>query len=341
MDISKDDASLVQAARRGERDAFAALLDRHRRVLVALCRHALGDVSLAEDAAQEAALQAMLNLDRLRDPDRFGAWLAGIGLNVCRRWLRHRSREVWSWEALLGGSRIAEPTDRAPIPEEAAETAAHLGIEVGAVKTRLHKARGALRRRLWTLWMEENVTAQAGTQPVEVRIRDIRRIPSGEGKPQQHVVVLEENGGGRQLPIWIGPAEAEALALQTEKVQPPRPATYAFTASLLQAAESRLREVRITRLTGNVFYAVAEVEGPRGSAVVDARPSDALNLAAAAGAPIRVEPAVFEANDSSHAAPTFPVRDPFGAGTVGVQDIAAEVTARWAAQDAPASPKGD
>lgn len=88
------DASLVIAARGGDRQAFSTLLQRHRPLLVAVCRRALGDAGWAEDAAQEAALQALLGLEALRRADRFGAWLAGMGLNVCRRWLRDRSRSA-------------------------------------------------------------------------------------------------------------------------------------------------------------------------------------------------------------------------------------------------------
>jgi RNA polymerase sigma-70 factor, ECF subfamily len=67
-----DDATLVRRAREGDKGAFAVLLARHRPMLVALCRRALGDPGLAEDAAQEAALQALLSLDRLERPERFG-----------------------------------------------------------------------------------------------------------------------------------------------------------------------------------------------------------------------------------------------------------------------------
>src|SRR5688500_10311075 len=105
MDDERDDAALVLAARGGDRGAFGALVARHRPLLLALCRRALGDAAPAEDAAQEAVLQAMLGLDRLRRPDRFGPWLAGIGLNVCRRTLQARTRDAWSWEAVVGGRR--------------------------------------------------------------------------------------------------------------------------------------------------------------------------------------------------------------------------------------------
>jgi DNA-directed RNA polymerase specialized sigma24 family protein len=105
-------AALVSAAQQGDKGALATLVVRHRPMLVAVCRGALGDVDLAEDAAQEAVLLALMSLDRLRQADRFGPWLAGIGLNVCRRWLRERSRVSWSWEAVAGqGGVDARPSD--------------------------------------------------------------------------------------------------------------------------------------------------------------------------------------------------------------------------------------
>jgi hypothetical protein len=83
----QEDAALVQLARDGDRAAFATLLGRHWELLLALCRRALDDPELARDAAQEAALQAMLGLDRLRQATSFGPWLGGIG----RRSRRGRS----------------------------------------------------------------------------------------------------------------------------------------------------------------------------------------------------------------------------------------------------------
>jgi DNA-directed RNA polymerase specialized sigma24 family protein len=118
-----DDAALVRLALAGDREAFAVLVGRHRPMLVGLCRRVLGDRGLAEDAAQEAVLQAMVGLGRLEQPERFGAWLGGIGLNVCRRWRRDRVREDWSLAALTGGRAALNP-----VPAEPAElTEARVG----------------------------------------------------------------------------------------------------------------------------------------------------------------------------------------------------------------------
>ena len=360
-----EDARLVASARAGDRDAFAALVGRHRRLLTALCRRVLGDPVLAEDAAQEAILQALLALDRLRRPERFGAWLAGIGLNVCRGWLRDPARADWSWQTLAGGRVAREPVDPGATPEDVAaalelagrvrgavddlprgqraavllfylaglghaETAALPGIGVGAIKTRLHNARRRLRRRLWTLWMEDAMTATNQTAFLEMRVADVRRSPR-EGKPPQYIVQLEQVGGERRLPIWIGRFEAEALALQLTGAELPRPGTYAFAAGLLAAAGGRVQEVRISRLAEDVFYAEVVVAGPDGTRTVDARPSDALNLALLTGAPIRTDPAVIDGSEAARAADRpEPWPDPDREGTAGAAELAAEIKATHA-----------
>jgi RNA polymerase sigma-70 factor (ECF subfamily) len=71
------DEDLVTSARAGNRDAFAALIGRHAATTRVLCTRVLGSPFRAEDAVQEAAIGAMLGLDRLREPAKFGPWLAG------------------------------------------------------------------------------------------------------------------------------------------------------------------------------------------------------------------------------------------------------------------------
>jgi bifunctional DNase/RNase len=89
--------------------------------------------------------------------------------------------------------------------------------------------------------------------------------------------------------------EGWSLASLLEKVETKRPLTFAFLNSILEASGATLREIRITRLMDEAFYAVAVIDGPNGTREIDARPSDAVALALLRGAPILVEPAVLSA----------------------------------------------
>jgi bifunctional DNase/RNase len=138
------------------------------------------------------------------------------------------------------------------------------------------------------------ITATARPAWAEVSVTDIRSGAETDPLSRKHVIVLDERDGPRRLPIWIGPAEAVVLALSLQAVETPRPLTYQMAAGLLAACDSRVSEVRITRLTGVVFYAVVVVDGPAGSREVDSRPSDAINLALVTGAPILADSALLD-----------------------------------------------
>ncbi len=123
-------------------------------------------------------------------------------------------------------------------------------------------------------------------------------------------MVLRERSGDRGMPIWIGPAEAGSLALALESVEAPRPFAARLAASLVAAAGARIEEVRVTQLIDSVFYAAVVVRGAAGPEEVDARPSDAINLALAAGVPIRVDDQLFAALEpdyTTRAVAAFPV----------------------------------
>ena len=93
---------------------------------------------------------------------------------------------------------------------------------------------------------------------------------------------------------------------------------------------SKPHKVAVSSLTENVFYASVEVVGPDGrSESVDSRPSDALNVALATGAPTLVEARVFDACAHPDAPPPFPDRDAFGTGSVGAGELVAEAVAGW------------
>ena len=108
------------------------------------------------------------------------------------------------------------------------------------------------------------------------------------------VVLLKEQAGERILPIWIGLSEGLALSLQLRAMTTPRPMTYDLTARLLEVAEARIEQVTVTSLRDNTFYATLRVRVGDRVHDVDARPSDALNVALRVNAPIFVAPEVFE-----------------------------------------------
>ena len=307
----------------GSRGALAELLDRHWDTAVFLAARVLQSPELARDAAQEAAIAAMTDLGRLRSPERFGAWFCGIALNVARRWLRQLRAELPGLPPdqacpAPGPAEVAEAAEVSARVRDAiaalpngqrdavrlfylhglshAEVAEELGVSVGAVKSRLHQARAALAPRLAqvTEIPKEKIMPQtSAVEWIDASVTEVRRS-AGEDLPvQKYIMILAERDGARRLPMWIGPAEATALALALESAEVPRPFTYTLAASLVDAAGSAICEVRITRLIAQVFYAAVIVRGPGGTREVDSRPSDAVNLALVTGAPIRVDSELF------------------------------------------------
>jgi len=313
------DLELVAIAREDAGEAYGLLIARHWAALLTSCRKVSGDGDLADDAAQPAAVEAFISLGRLRDPSRFRPWLLGIGRNLTLQLVRNRIRERWSREALGGGRQLPEgptPEDLAirrevgrqvraavsalPDGQRAAvrlfyledqgqhRAATTLGIPVGALKTRLHKARSRLRRELAPLMEERKMNSAQAAELIEMRITEVWRVPSPEaGQLPRHVLVLDEIGGDRRLPIWVGEFEASTIALQLENVRLPRP-PYDLIAGVLEAVGGKFKEARITRIAEGTFYAEAIVEGTSGERAVDSRASDVLNLALRSGAPIRV-----------------------------------------------------
>jgi bifunctional DNase/RNase len=130
---------------------------------------------------------------------------------------------------------------------------------------------------------------------VDMRVADLVKAPA-PAPPDCYIVLLEAHGDQRRrLLVWIGGTEAISMALRLAGMgQPARPLGADLSAALVGALGGRLAEVRIDRLEEGTFYATVAVDGPQGPAEVDARPSDALNLALAAGVPVRVDGAVLK-----------------------------------------------
>jgi uncharacterized protein len=137
------------------------------------------------------------------------------------------------------------------------------------------------------------MTTATGIGYVQMRIAKVVGLATAEDQPF-HYVVLEEVVGDQQLAIAIGHTEAFSLAARLGEIEWPRPMTYQFVVALVQALGGRVRQVRIERVVEETYLATVEVDGSPGVQPVDARPSDALNLAALVQAPIVVAPEVLQ-----------------------------------------------
>jgi RNA polymerase sigma factor (sigma-70 family) len=324
------DRGLVSSALGGDEQAFAQLVERHRDRVRVTAYRVLGDWTEADDVAQEALLAAHATLDRLRDPERFGGWLAAIGANRAKMRLRSRRAGWTSLDELAGGvaAPSAEPSEDDESVREAlaalsapqreavllhyveglstAEIAARRGESPGAVRVRLHRARGRLRSSLVPANGKEQEMIEVELQEVLVRtlVEDAASELPRLANRHLRVALLCEKGGGRVLPIWIGAFEGDALALQLGGAQTPRPLTPDLMARTIAALGGSVERVEVTRLEDNTFYALVAIAVAGRREELDARPSDAINLAARVGAPIYVAPAVMEGQ--SHARDLMP-----------------------------------
>jgi RNA polymerase sigma-70 factor, ECF subfamily len=180
-----DQRGLVERARRGDHDAFAALIDLHLARLDAAARLILRDSELARDAVQEALIRAWRDLPGLRDPDRFDAWLHRLLVNACLDLVRRRKRRVVEVELIpidapattdfasgLADRQLIDQALAGLAPGHRAVVALHyllgmplpdvartLGIAHGTAKSRLHYALAAMRT---------TVTAEPETAPAAV-----------------------------------------------------------------------------------------------------------------------------------------------------------------------------
>ncbi|MBW4078457.1 MAG: bifunctional nuclease family protein [Acidobacteria bacterium] len=119
---------------------------------------------------------------------------------------------------------------------------------------------------------------------VEVVLRAVR-VDVGSSTP---LLLLEEVGGDRVLPIFIGAPEATAIAYALQHVEAPRPMSHDLLANVITALGAQLFAVEITELVDNTFYAHLRLLRDNIETIVEARPSDAVALALRSGAPILV-----------------------------------------------------
>jgi hypothetical protein len=113
------------------------------------------------------------------------------------------------------------------------------------------------------------------------------------------IVILKDVGSNTVLPIWVGVYEANAIALEIEKVSTPRPMTHDLIKSLLLGLHTGIRKVVVSELKEDTFYALIWLERDGEMISVDSRPSDALALALRLDCPIFVEDAVLKSSKAT------------------------------------------
>jgi bifunctional DNase/RNase len=125
---------------------------------------------------------------------------------------------------------------------------------------------------------------------VEMTIRGLMM----DSRTNMPIVILKDVSGGDVLPIWVGVYEANAIALEMEKVATPRPMTHDLIKNVLTGLEAQVHKVVVTELKEDTFYAVIWIERAGEIVSIDSRPSDALALALRVDCPIFVEESVLK-----------------------------------------------
>jgi uncharacterized protein len=151
---------------------------------------------------------------------------------------------------------------------------------------------------------------------IEVKIRALMMDPNS-GTP---IIILKDVNSETMLPIWVGAYEANAIALEIEKIAPQRPMTHDLLRNLIVEMGARVERVVVTELRDNTFFAVIEMRTLDGAAVVlDSRPSDAIALALRADCPIYVDMEVIRASRNTVA----------GSGEESAEETGADEEEEW------------
>lgn len=137
---------------------------------------------------------------------------------------------------------------------------------------------------------------------IEVRIRGLMMDPA----TNMPIVVLKDVASEAVMPIWVGTFEANAIAIEIEKMAVPRPMTHDLARNLMRHLNAELERVVINQLKDDTFYAVLWLRQGDEPVALDARPSDAIALALRADCPIYVTEQVLQSAKLSTSGPPDP-----------------------------------
>jgi RNA polymerase sigma-70 factor, ECF subfamily len=329
MDIA--DGDLVRLARDGDPAAFRLLVERHLPMARARAARLCSQPDDADDAVQDAFLQAFIALDRLRAPDRFAGWLSGILVNVCRAQRRRAPLTLLGdWPenlhpASAHGLPSAEDLDRADVLSRAVaslpagqrqavtlfyyadQPAGQIATTPGAGKASLHKARRQLREYI-TAHRPDLIPAVWRRTPLTaVRIAHADpwpgRMPDGRMAVRQVLVVLAdtapaEDGGRRALPVRLPGHDGRFWRLlahpDDRDERDPDGHAEEMTGRLLRAAGIIVTAVTVTDLGPGVIATRVDIATGGGTRQVTTRLADGLALAVITGAPLAVDDPVMD-----------------------------------------------
>jgi RNA polymerase sigma-70 factor (ECF subfamily) len=322
MDIP--DSDLVRLARDGDPAAFRLLVERHLPMARARAARLCPQPDDADDAVQDAFLQAFIALDRLRDPDRFAGWLGGIVANVCRAQRRRPPLTLLGdWPenlhpASAGTLPSAEDLDRADVLSRAVaglppgqrqavtafyyadQPAGQIAATPGAAKASLHKARRRLREYI-TAHRPDLIPAVTRRTPMTA-VRIAHADPSPGRQPAGLVVLADTvpagNGGHRALPVRLPAPHGwfwRLLARSDDRdAEHPEDDAGQMTGQLLHAAGVTVTAVTVTDLGPAVAATRVDIAVPGGTRQVTTRLADGLALAVITGAPLAVDDPVMD-----------------------------------------------
>ena len=112
------------------------------------------------------------------------------------------------------------------------------------------------------------------------------------------IIILKDLAGDKALPIWVGYFEANAIALEIEKINTPRPMTHDLLNNIISSLQAKVKHILVTDLKDNTFFAEISVIQNGSDMTIDSRPSDAIALALRSKSPIFVEEKVIDAAKS-------------------------------------------